>query len=247
MKENIRGILFKALLIIAIFVLLGFFLNMDVTTRQGIDHKIYTIHIPLYFKIIDFFDRHYSYKLLVGRIAGSKEPENDKALKILEWVNKNIHPVPAGMPVIDDHVWHIIIRRYGNDEQSQDVFTTLCNYAGMEAFFFRLRKNDASRLLTVSFVKVGGNWSIFDSAKGVYFKTSDGRLATIHDIAGGNWRPEAIGHAIVSQGDLKSHYNDYFGKISGIDFEKTHKFSRANIQSPIARIIYAVKRKGRNK
>lgn len=247
MKENIRRILPKAFLIIIMFVLLGFFLNMDVTTRQGINHKIHTFHIPLYFKIIDFFDRHYNYKLLVQRIVSSKEPEHDKALKILEWVKKNIHPVPAGMPVIDDHVWHIIVRRYGNNEQAQDVFTTLCNYAGLDAFFFRLRKNDASRLLTVSLVKVGGNWSIFDSAKGVYFKTNDGRLATINDIASGNWQAEAIEHATIYQSDLKSYYNDYFGKILEIDFEKTHKFSRANIQSPIARIIYAVKRKGHNK
>lgn len=247
MKANVRKILLKASLVIIIFVLFGFFLNMDVTTRQGINHKIYTIHIPLYFKIIDFFDRHYSYKLLVSRIAASKEPENEKALKILEWVNKNIHPVPAGMPVIDDHVWHIIVRRYGNNEQSQDVFTTLCNYAGMEAFFFRLRKNDASRLLTVSLVKVGGNWSLFDSAKGVYFKTKGGRLAAVSDIAAGDWRAEAVAGAAIDQGGLKSYYSDYFGKILEIDFEKAHKFSRANIQSPISRIIYAIKRKSRNK
>ena len=110
-------------------------LNFTVTTQKGVNFKVQTIKIPLYLKALDFFDRHYNYKLITKRIIRDAQNEQDKAMKILEWTYKNIKRQPKELPVIDDHVWHIIVRGYGLNDQFSDVFTTLCNYAGMDAFF----------------------------------------------------------------------------------------------------------------
>ena len=47
--------------------------------------------------------------------------QKKKTLKIFIWTHKNIRKAPEGLPVIDDHVWHTIIRGYGINDQSSDV------------------------------------------------------------------------------------------------------------------------------
>ena len=71
-------------------------------------------------------------------------------MEIFIWTCENIRKQPDGLPVIDDHVWHIIIRGYGEPDQSSDVFTTLCNYAGIRAFY-ALASYAGSKNLTTSF------------------------------------------------------------------------------------------------
>lgn len=229
MKKLLRILLPCIILLIGLFV----FLNINVTTQQGINYRWQTIRIPLYLKILDFFDRHYNYKELVKRIVKDAKTDEERVLKIFEWTHANIKKVPNGFPTIDDHVWHIIVRGYGADDQSSDVFTTLCNYVGIDAFFSWVYTRDKSQRIPLSFVKIEKKWFIFDPYHGIYFKDKKGGLADINILKSNNWTPEG------NKEHLDIDYAIYFDNLPLI---KDAGLKRANIQSPLNRLIFEIKR-----
>ncbi|KPK41113.1 MAG: hypothetical protein AMJ78_06415 [Omnitrophica WOR_2 bacterium SM23_29] len=238
-----KRIKFLAFFIILTLVAGLFILNIEVTTRQGINYKVHTLKMPLYLKILDFYDRHYNYKLLAHRITKGRTTEDEKVMAIFRWTIENISKQPRELKTVDDHVWHIIVRGYGTLDQFSDAFTTLCNYAGIDALFLRLLNKDGTSKFTFSFVRINKRWRVFDPYNGTYFVTEGGSLASIEEIANGNWIEKNIP-------DFKKpnrKYSDYFDGISTIDFEEAHKTARANIQSPINRLIYGIKHKQNKK
>lgn len=208
-------------------------LNIKVTTRQGINYRWHTIRMPLYLKILDFFDRHYNYEELTKRIIGDTKTDKERIMKIFEWTCQNIRKVPDSFPIIDDHVWHIIIRGYGMPDQSSDVFATLCNYAGVDAFFLMIKPKDQTLETPLSFVKLDKKWRVFDPYNRVYFKNKNGDLASIDDINKGDWE-------IVSIGEIKKlDYRIIFQYVPALN---KVSLKRSNIQSPLRRIIFEVRK-----
>lgn len=210
-------------------------LNVKVITRQGVNYKVQLIKIPLYLKILDFFDRHYNYVEIIKRITTGSTSEEEKVIRIFEWTNKNIRKIPEGFPIIDDHVWHIIIRGYGAGDQSQDVFTTLCNYAGTDAFYSYVYTKDRTKRIMLSFVKIRGKWYVFDPRRGVYFKDTQGdRLVDIETIRYKNsW---------VMKSNGKEPEMDYAIYFNNLPLIKDLGLGRSNIQSPFKRLKYEIKR-----
>ncbi len=233
----IKYLVFFIILILAASI---FILNIEVTTRQGINYKVYTLKIPLYLKILDFYDRHYNYRWLAHEIIEGKTTEEERAMALFRWTIENIARQPPDLKTVDDHVWHIIVRGYGTHDQYSDVFTTLCNYAGIDAFFARLFNKDRTSQIPFSFVKINKSWRAFDPYNGAYFIDEDGHFASVEEIANGSWLEKNIG----SSKKPNLNYADYFTEITSINFEEAHKMSRANIQSPFNRLIYGI-RKGR--
>lgn len=208
-------------------------LNIKVTTQQGINYQWRTIKIPLYLKILDFFDRHYNYKELIKRITTDTKTDKERAMKIFEWTYQNIKRAPSGFPVVDDHVWHIIIRGYGMPDQSSDVFTTLCNYASMDAFFSKVYTKDRTSMIILSFVKLDERWKVFDPYNGVYFKNKNGDVVNIDEIKNGDW-------TIVNIGEIKNF--DYGVFFENLPVIKKIGLNRSNIQSPLRRFIFEVRK-----
>lgn len=233
MKKFLCVLLYSILLISAVIISL----NTKVTTRQGIDYQLSTVRIPLYLKLIDFFDRHYNYKELVRRIYNGNDAKVDEEQikKIFEWTYKNIRKVPEGFPVVDDHVWHIIIRGYGVNDQASDVFTTLCNYAGTDAFFCWIKATNQAHRIPLSFVKIKGRWNVFDPYNGNYFKNTKGDLAAIEEIIKGDWLIESID----SSNAPDVNYAQYLKNLIVI---KDVNLTRANIQSPFNRLKFEIKK-----
>ena len=225
MKRIFRIFLIVAVALTAVIAML----NISVTTRQGVDFNVHTIRIPLYLKMLDFFDRHYNYKQLVKEIIKDERDEQKKVIKILSWVHSNIKKQPDSLPVIDDHVWHIIVRGYGIIDQSNDVFTTLCNYAGVDAFYALMYAQDRTQKIPLSFVKVKGRWTIFDPYRGIYFKDKKDNLAEIKVIKSKDFIIENIGK------EASPDYKGYFNNLLTI---KEIGLKRANIQSPLRRLMY---------
>ena len=215
----------------AAFFCFVFFLNISLTTQQCADYRCRTVSIPLYLKVLDFFDRHYNYKQLTKTIAKDVKDKETRAIKILEWTQANIKRNPRDLPVIDDHVWHIIIRGYGVDDQFQDVFSALCNYSGMEALFITLNAKDSAVKKPLSFVKLKNGWSIFDAYNGVYFQNKTGKIASIKDIISGDWQALSICAEQIQD------YGIYFQNLSSLDIEK-NKLTRSSIQSPFKRFLF---------
>lgn len=158
-------------------------MSATATTRQGVDFQVSTKRVPLYVKALDFLHRHAQYRLLAEEIAGSARNDQERALAVFRWTREHIPQTPSGWPVVDDHVLHIIIRGHGMEDQMADVFTTLCTYAGVPAFWQPLRPDpDGSIPLSVSFVKVDGAWRVFDVAHNVVFADAQGRLVDVETL-----------------------------------------------------------------
>ena len=225
----------RIILIISISIGIIYILNIKVTTQQGINYEVHEIEMPLYLKVLDFFDRHYNYKWTVERIIGDSRIEREKVFNIFGCTYKKIKKSPEGYPIMDDHVWHIIVRGYGVADQSSDVFTTLCNYAGVDAFFSMIYSEDRSSRIPLSFVKISEVWNVFDPYRGVYFKNREGSLASIEEIINENWLMESID----KDKEIDINYAIYFKNLSPI---KEMELQRSNIQSPINRFKYQIKK-----
>jgi len=155
--------IFKKLTLCAVFVLLAIFVfNIPVTTRQGINGVVFTRKIPLYVKISGFLYRDYQYKRLSENITSGIKGDIDKINALYDWTIDNIRKPPVGFPIIDDHIWDIIVRRYGLSDQMADVFTTLASYAGYEAFWQKLYAGKIKKPIVLSFVGIGDNRYVFD-------------------------------------------------------------------------------------
>lgn len=212
----------------------AFILNTEVTTRQGINYKVNTIKIPLYLKLLDFLDRHYNYIQLLGRIVSPNDSAQEKVLKIFSWVCANIQEQPANLSVVDDHVWHIIVRGYGVADQFSDVFTTLCNYAGCPAYYLYIGAEDGSSKTIFAFVNIGGKWCIFDPYNGVYFVDESGNLTDTYSAKGGNYQLKSL----IAKKKDNLNYEKYIR-----NFPDAYKFylKRESIQSPLNRLLYWIK------
>lgn len=230
MKKNIFKLLFCVVIITCIVI----FFSINVTTQQGINYQVHTIRIPLYLKILDFTDRHFNYKQLVKKIIKEAKTDEECVMKIFEWTYKNIRKNPKSLAVIDDHVWHIIVRGYGKADQFQDVFSTLCNYAGLDAFFLVASKRDQTKKIPLSLVKIEEKWYVFDAYRGVYFEDIKGELADIETIKSKNIKTITITD--------KEPEIDYTLYLDDLPLLKEMELERSNIQSPIRRFIYELKK-----
>lgn len=206
-------------------------LNTEVTYQQGINFKVSSVRIPLYLKISGFFDRHYNYKNLVSKIIKESDNHEERVMKIFNWTYNNIRWVPEGYPVIDDHVWHIIVRGYGTNDQFSDVFTTLCNYAKVDAFFEFIYTKDNLSVIPLSFARLNNQWRVFDPYGGIYFQNKAGNLASLDQIKNGDW---------VAAGASKNNAprEDYKIYFANMPFFKDIGLRRANIQSPWRRFLF---------
>ncbi len=229
MKKPLTSFLTIIIVIILILVL-----NINVTTRQGINYQWHTIKLPFYLKILDFFDRHYNYKQLVKVITRDAKTDQDRVMKLFEWTHNNIRKTPEGFPVIDDHVWSIIIRGYGASDQSCDVLATLCNYADIKSFYLLVRAPEQKKTIPLTFVKLSMNWYVFDPYRGAYFKNPEDGLADIDFLKSNNsWIVETKG------GESNIDYAVYFRNLPVI---KKTILNRSNIQSPFKRLIFELKK-----
>lgn len=224
MKKGIRRLLAALIL----FSALLFLLNRPVTINQGIDYRDRTIRLPLYLKLLDYFDRHYNYAGLTKRIIGSEKSDLNKAKRIFEWTHRNIRRQPDSLPVVDDHVWHIIVRGYGVRDQSHDVFITLCYYAGLDGFYTWLYSPDGATRIPVSIVQIGGKKVLFDPPNGVFFQDGRGGPASLENIrAGQPWTLSTLDG--VPDIDYAAYFRDLPSALE-------RGFSRASLQSPWQRI-----------
>ena len=132
---------------------------------------------------------------------------------------ENIKNQPKGFRVVDDHIWDIIVRGYGSSDQLSDVFTTLANYAGYEAFWENLYTDKTRKGLILSFVKIDNKWHIFDVYNKKCFMDSK-NLAL----------PTPCGLTYV----------EYLSKMDKTKFKSSIR--RAGKQKTFSRFIYEIKK-----
>ena len=222
-------------LFLCAFISLWLFLNIETSTMQGINYKVRELKIPLYLKISNFFDRHYNYKWLVKRILHDQKEENEKAKSIFHWTATHIKRQPPELDIVDDHVWHIIVRGYGVDGQEDDVCATLSNYAGLKATILTLKGSSGSVPGHISFTAVyfKGAWHLCDPYRHVSFDNRKAEWATINEIVSGDWKAKS--HKDPDNIKDSMNYENYFQSLDAIDFNALYRGSRQSIQDPVSR------------
>jgi len=171
-----RRIIIAAIIIAAIAALV----LVQVPTKQGINYVVRTYKVPLYIKIIEYIDRNYHYNRIVREITYGLVADDDKVLAIFSWCVQHVKPQPAELPIVDDHQHNIIIRGYGVNDQCEDIFTLLCNYAGFESFYKGFASVDGKNFY-VSLVKMHGAWRPFSAYYAACIH-KDGKLLSVDDL-----------------------------------------------------------------
>ena len=229
--------IFTLSIILILTLILGALLNITVTTKQGINYHVKEVELPLYLKLLNFYDRHFNYKWLVQHITNDLETKEEKVFRLFQWTHETIRPQPKSLPIMDDHVWNIYVRGYGVSDNFHDLFTTLCNYIGVDAFILKLNSNDSELYIIMSVVKIKKGWVLFDPHKGIYFSNKMGEWATIEEINNQNWKLEKLSPTEISE----SFYKPYLDKLPNID---NIGLNRANTQSPVNRLLLAIQQVG---
>jgi hypothetical protein len=223
--------------VICCFIVFGIFFNIETITRQGINYQVRELKIPLYLKTLNFFDRHYNYKWLVRRILHNQKDESKKAKLIFQWTAAHIKKQPSELDIVDDHVWNIIVRGYGEDDQAADVCATLSNYAGLKGFLLRLKVSSGSapNRIRISAIYFDGAWHLSDPYRHTTFENKKGKWATINEIVSGDWEAKSY----KDSDDIKNsiNYQNYFQDLDKIDFNSSYGGSRSSIQDPVSRLL----------
>ena len=171
-----RRVLAAAIVLAAIIA----FANVPFTTLRGVNYVVTPRTLSFYEKTLDFLDRDVNYRRLAAEVTAGAATETAKAKAVFDWTRANIKSTPQELPVIDDHIWHIIIRGYGQPDQKADVFTAVLSYAGVPAYWIFIGPRPE---MPLSFVRVDGRWRVADVENGVMFRAKTGDLATPEEIA----------------------------------------------------------------
>lgn len=156
--------------------------SLPTTGETMIDFVPRTVTQPLYVKALGFVLRDAEMRDLSARVVGEARAPEEKAERILRWANANVRPTPAGMPVVDDHPYNIVVRGYGQADQAADVFANVAAYAGMPGGVVFSRRPDGRNYYAFAMVRIGDGDVIFDVREGRSFRDRSGRLATVAQL-----------------------------------------------------------------
>ena len=150
-----------------------------VQTRQGVNYQVTAHRMPLYLKLAGFLYRDMEYRHLAGEVTRGVRDDEAKLLRLYDWVRAHL---TAGIPTMDDHVWNIIIRGYGESDQLADVLATLCAYAGLPAQFVMFGPPGQPSVHALTMAKLHGRWCPIDPYYGVIIRDASGRVASRDEI-----------------------------------------------------------------
>ena len=209
----------KTILILGFLTALFVLLQWPTTTRQGVNWEVSELKIPLYLKTLSFVSRHYEMKYAVKQILQNETDDLAKITKLYHWVQLHIHPTPPGFDAIDDHPLHIFIRRYGEKDQMDDLFSLMCTYAGLPSFF-RIFK---SQRYPLAFVKYINTWYAFDVYRATEFIKEDQAWATLSEIQANHFFLK------ISQKNRPPLSCEFYSSLLK-DFDPEKNFSSRNLQ-----------------
>lgn len=178
-----------------------------VTTAVGYNYQVTVKRLTLFEKAVAFVDRDLEMRRLARDIAGSEGTPEQRLLRMYDWVSENIHRIPPGLPVVDDHVLYIFVRHYGASDQRAEALAALASYNGMPGTTVALGKNPKRLLVQLTVVSVGDRLLAFDVNNRAVFRKPSGELATLADmVADPSIIRTAGGDAIVDGAPYIEHF-----------------------------------------
>lgn len=231
MKRFIAGFATGSATILILIVVIG---AVPTESREAENGAVVTHRLPLWEKVTWFYLRHVELERTARVVAGGETDPQRRVLKLMEWTRKTVRHIPPGLPLVDDHISHIVHRRYGNAGQLAEVFTALTTYTGNDGRWKGYSPPGTKERVYLSFVASDAGWWVFDVWNGIWFETASGDIATIKDFQ----RPETLrrrGHAptAISTIPYSAYYQDLEAVFRG-------SFSRARGQMPWHRLLMLV-------
>lgn len=206
------------------------------TTRfVGVNFVVTQQTLPLWVKAMEFVDRDVNLGETAHAVLGGIDGEEAQAAAALAWTRANVRSAPAGLPIVDDHIWHIMIRGYGTSDQQADVFTTLLAYAGVRAYWMLIGR-DSGQELPISYVWIRDQWRVYDVTRGLVFRNAAGELATAVEIAGNHDLIRSAAAAAVNDVDR------YVTHFAGYTAPDAPDVLRADQQMPGRRLWYEIRK-----
>jgi hypothetical protein len=227
-KRFVAGVAAGAAGIVVLALSVG---QIPTTGLEGVDERMVVHRMPLWEKAAKFYIRHREFQHWAEEAAGGETDPKRRVLRLMDWTRHEVKPIQPGMPFVDDHISHIVLRHYGNDGQLSEVFTALTTYTGNEGRWEASRPAGASARVSLCFVEVEGRWWVLDVWNGSWFETPTGQIAAIQDFA----HPERLqrrGSAPEVLGGVP--YLSYFQNVEGVFMRS---FSRARGQMPWTRLL----------
>ena len=176
-RQGSRALL--AVLAIATLILVA---RWPVTTSEGVNFHVSLKKLTLLEKAVAFVDRDLEMCRLAKEIAGDDGVPEQRLLRMYQWVTENIHSVPPGLPVVDNHVLYIFVRRYGTIDQRAEAMAALASYDGMPALTIGLGKDPNRRPVQLTAVQLGNRIVVFDVNNRLVFRAASGQLASLADL-----------------------------------------------------------------
>lgn len=210
--------------------------HVPVSTRQGVNFEIATYRLPLYRKAFEFLDRDAQYRFLASAITRGTVSDSERVQTVFDWTARRIQPTPDGWDVVDDHILNIIIRGYGTHDQRADVAATLMSYAGVPAFWRKVRPPGGQPELILTFAQVDDRWVVMDVANRLLFRTTKGALAALDDFATGSATLPADAKSLLIGA---TPYPEFFQQLRMPSIPRTR---RAELQMPWPRLWYQTRR-----
>ena len=72
LERIMKNKIFALSIILILTLILGALLNIKTTTKQGINYHVTEVELPLYLKLLNFYDRHFNYKWLAEHITKNR-------------------------------------------------------------------------------------------------------------------------------------------------------------------------------
>ena len=204
----------QLLAVMAIVTSLVIVARWPVTIAVGIDYRVTVKRLTLFEKAVAFVSRDLEMRRLMREITGIGGTPEQRLLRMYEWVNVNVHPVPPGLPIVDDHVLYIFVRRYGAIDQRAEALAVLASYDDMPATSLALGKDPSRKLIQLTVVQLDGRLVVFDVNNRIVFRKLSGELATIEDLRADASIIRRVGEGIVVDG---APYHEHFQLLGEVD------------------------------
>jgi hypothetical protein len=204
----------QLLAVLAIVASLVIIARWPVTTAVGIDYRVTVKQLTLFEKAAAFVSRDLEMRRLMREIVGTGGTQEQRLLRMYDWVSDNVHPIPPGLPVVDDHVLYIFVRRYGAIDQRAEALAALASYDSMPATTLALGKDPKRQLVQLTVVQLADRLVVFDVNNGITFRKLSGELATIEDLRADVSIIRRAGAAIVIDG---APYHEHFQLLREMD------------------------------
>ena len=210
-------------------LLLGIIAYWPVQTRIGVDYEWSERSIHFYEKATNFFSRHFQTRHLVSNLLEEIDYPEEQLQLLFAWSRDHVQSTPPGLPVVDDHVWHILVRGYGATDQRTEAFALLASYAGFPATVTVMRIPGTANGLIVALVKIDQLVHVFDVERGLVFLDEYGQLIDAARLA---TAPEVV-RSITNGIEIAGRpYEHYVPSLLNLDLT----FNRMELQKPWPRL-----------